>query len=41
MSTNWKMFLAVVAGAIIGAAGIEMARAVNGVRHHFPYLNGV
>jgi uncharacterized protein (DUF1330 family) len=27
MSINWKMCLAVIAGAIIGAAGIEMARA--------------
>lgn len=27
MSTNWKLLLAVIAGAIIGAAGIEMARA--------------
>lgn len=27
MSTNWKLLLAVVAGSIIGAVGIEMARA--------------
>ncbi len=27
MSINWKISLAVLAGAIIGAAGIEMARA--------------
>jgi uncharacterized protein (DUF1330 family) len=27
MSINWKISLAVVAGAIIGAAGIEFARA--------------
>lgn len=27
MSVNWKMCLAVIAGAIIGAVGIEMARA--------------
>ncbi len=27
MTTNWKISLAVVAGALIGAAGIELARA--------------
>ena len=27
MSIHWKIFLAIVAGVIIGAAGIEMARA--------------
>ncbi len=27
MSTHWKIFLAVVVGAIIGAASVEMARA--------------